>query len=63
MKDEALQFLLCTQITILARQIKAEKAAKGTFTTDSCIRDSIRMVESQQPEILRRLSEILRQHS
>lgn len=60
MKDEALQFLLCTQITILAREIKADKAAEGSYTTDSCIRDAIKLVESQQPEILRRLSEILR---
>lgn len=63
MKDETIQLLLCAQISSLAYQIKKSKERYDSdypqirFGAGNCIKEAIKLIQEQQPEILRLLSE------
>ncbi|ELX2844668.1 hypothetical protein QKZ77_004923 [Salmonella enterica] len=69
MKDETIELLLCAQITSLAYQIKKSKERYDPdypyicFGAGNCINEAIRLIQEQQPEILRLLSETHRQYN
>lgn len=63
MKDETMQLILCAQISSLAYQIQKSKERYDPdyphirFGAGNCINEAIRLIQEQQPEILRLLSE------
>ena len=57
MEQKTLETLLVAQIVTLAFQIKADKKAHGTTTTSTCVRDAIKLIQQQRPEVLQRLAE------
>lgn len=55
MENKLLEQLLAAQVLLLARQIKAEKEAKGTHTTSDCIADAVREIKRDLPKIVEQL--------
>lgn len=47
--------LLTALTLVLARQIKADKAARGVRTTSDCVQDAADMINQRHDEILRLL--------
>lgn len=52
MEKETLEMLLTAQVLTLAKQLKAEKAAKGTTTTSDMVYDAIALIKQKKNEIL-----------
>ncbi len=54
-ETELLETILSTEVLILAKQIEAEKRAKGAWYSDHYIGDAINLISSQRSSIVQRL--------
>lgn len=56
---DLLEKLYVSQVLIIANQIKAEKAAKGSWSSDGCIQDAINELRAKSPDIIIRIARSL----
>ncbi len=56
---EMLDKIYTTQVLILANQIKQEKAAHGSQSTDGYVQEAINQIRARTPEIIQRIARSL----
>lgn len=50
-----LEAILTTQVLLLAREIRREKAEHGTITTSDCIQEAANLIRRKHDDVLRAL--------
>jgi len=52
MEKELLEMILTAQVLTLAKQLKAEKAAKGIHTTGDMVLDAMMLIKNSRDQVL-----------